>query len=224
MITTFEAFNNKDMLNYFVKNNETVINITSPDEIDLTKSNYFIFDKYLFVFGASEKHNKPTCMIVKDAPRSKFGYKIIENYRFGNEERMLKHVKEFIQNNIDYTKRKEEEKIKRKKDNENAVNLLNIGDILYDSWGYEQTNIDFYQVVDIKGKSAYIRPIASEIVPGSEGNMSANVRPIKDKFTSDEVQRKVIQAYGNNVFLKSKFGSISKYDGGDDGVYSSWYY
>ena len=30
---------------------------------------------------------------------------------------------------------------------------LRVGDILYSSWGWEQTNIDFYQVIAIRGSA-----------------------------------------------------------------------
>ena len=40
---------------------------------------------------------------------------------------------------------------------------LQIGSILYTSWGYEQTNIDFYQVIELIGTSTVVlREIAQE--------------------------------------------------------------
>lgn len=39
---------------------------------------------------------------------------------------------------------------------------VKIGDIFVDDWGWEQTNIDFYQVVGLRGKSSVeLRPIHS---------------------------------------------------------------
>ena len=37
---------------------------------------------------------------------------------------------------------------------------LRVGDILYSSWGWEQTNIDFYQVIAIRGSAVDLRQIA----------------------------------------------------------------
>ena len=34
---------------------------------------------------------------------------------------------------------------------------LRVGDILYSSWGWEQTNIDFYQVIAIRGSAVDLR-------------------------------------------------------------------
>ena len=42
---------------------------------------------------------------------------------------------------------------------------LKVGDILYSSWGYDQTNIDFYKVLEItkSGKSAKIQMVDQKI-------------------------------------------------------------
>lgn len=65
-------------------------------------------------------------------------------------------------------------------------NGVKIGDIFVMSWGWEQTNVDAYQVVNIKGKSTVIlRAINIETVE-STGAMSSIVRPVKDSFVEDE--------------------------------------
>lgn len=48
------------------------------------------------------------------------------------------------------------------------------GAILYSSWGYDQTNIDFYMVTRTTAKSAWIVPMSSPIVEQT-GFMSENV-------------------------------------------------
>jgi hypothetical protein len=47
-----------------------------------------------------------------------------------------------------------------------------VGDILHHSWGYDQTNCDFYQVVEAKKASVILKKIGAKTVPGSEGFMS----------------------------------------------------
>jgi hypothetical protein len=57
--------------------------------------------------------------------------------------------------------------------------LLN--DIYYSSWGYDQTNISYYQVVKVTAKSATLRKIDGERV--QVGNdFSSKVVPILNKF------------------------------------------
>ncbi|MDP2729159.1 MAG: hypothetical protein Q8O55_01595 [Dehalococcoidales bacterium] len=62
------------------------------------------------------------------------------------------------------------------------------GDILHHSWGYDQTNCDFYQVVEVKPASVALRKIGTNIVPGSEGFMSESRLPEKDAFVANGTQ------------------------------------
>ena len=43
---------------------------------------------------------------------------------------------------------------------------VKVGDVFVESWGYEQTNIDFYEVVEVtpSGKSVRLREIAAKAV------------------------------------------------------------
>jgi hypothetical protein len=54
------------------------------------------------------------------------------------------------------------------------------GDILYYSWGYDQTNIDFYQVTKTSAHSAWIRRIGSQPVGERD-----TVVGVKDAFLVD---------------------------------------
>lgn len=60
----------------------------------------------------------------------------------------MKRMAESAQMSADYkAKRKAEQKAPRK---------LEVGHILYTSWGYDQTNTDFYQVTALKGETMVI--------------------------------------------------------------------
>ncbi len=88
-------------------------------------------------------------------------------------------------------------------------NTLAIGDVLYTSWGYDQTNVDFYQVVD-KPTTHFvvIRKIASETVPG-DGN---NVVAMPNRFI-DEVGKRVKANADNTVKISDGRGSAWEWDG-----------
>ena len=58
------------------------------------------------------------------------------------------------------------------------------GDIFYTSWGYEQTNIDFYQVISASGKSVKVRRIEGKITDYKD--MSGHTTPAKDCFRGNE--------------------------------------
>ena len=62
---------------------------------------------------------------------------------------------------------------------------VHVGDLFYASWGYEQTNIDYFQVVALKGAhTAVLREIGCEYVGGF--GFSGNKRPLRNHFTSEE--------------------------------------
>ena len=67
------------------------------------------------------------------------------------------------------------------------VRQVEVGDIFYESWGYDQTNINWYQVVGVtpSGKSVRVREVRSEIVEG-RGGPSERVVPVKDGFIEDD--------------------------------------
>jgi hypothetical protein len=74
---------------------------------------------------------------------------------------------------------------------------LQVGTMLVNSWGYDQTNIDFYQIVRRTDRSVWIRPIGCRQVEGSEGFMCDKVMPARDSFKNDDPPiRKTIGPHG----------------------------
>jgi len=66
---------------------------------------------------------------------------------------------------------------------------LKLGDVLYTSWGYEQTNINFYEVVAVSGVMVTVREIASSTVKAT-GDMSAMVTACPGQFIGEPLRRR----------------------------------
>lgn len=66
---------------------------------------------------------------------------------------------------------------------------VEIGDILHSSWGFEQTNNNFYQVIERTDKSVTIREIAYDYE--ATGDMTGRTKPRKDSFIGEPMQRRV---------------------------------
>lgn len=99
-----------------------------------------------------------------------------------------------------------------------------VGDILYHQWGYEQTNVYFYQVVGITPKCVKIRRIKSKSVK-SYTSMSGECVPCKDEFRDDDYvgSGKTAKVGQYGVILNSKYHYTAyKWDGRP--VYESSYY
>ena len=82
-----------------------------------------------------------------------------------------------------------------------------VGDVIYNSWGYDQTNIDYFQVVEVKAKSIVIREIAQN--RSQTGYMSGEAQPIRNKFCGEPIT-KVIGLRGGISF---DHGAGAKWDG-----------
>ena len=79
---------------------------------------------------------------------------------------------------------------------------VKVGDVFYDSWGYEQTNIDFYQVVALRGKTQIVlRPIHST---GHEiGFCSRIVKPMRDSFYELDKYKTRLVGRGEETITKT---------------------
>ena len=66
---------------------------------------------------------------------------------------------------------------------------IQAGDILYNSWGWEQTNIDFYQVVSVTKKTIKIRRIASKKTIASKYGERGTTTPLKNQFVEQVITK-----------------------------------
>ena len=81
--------------------------------------------------------------------------------------------------------RRAREKAQAREDAKNFQHGYQIGDILYSSWGYDQTNIDYYQVTKLIGsKMIEIQEIQTKVVRSDRG--ADYVVAVKDRFVRGE--------------------------------------
>lgn len=124
--------------------------------------------------------------------RSKADWK----YKFGDKFKMIKYIEEKVKVVFDSNKAKEERKLKEKMEAELLRANVQVGDLFHTSWGYEQTNVDFFQVVERKSPTrVVIRQIAKETVEETSW-CSDRVSPLKDTFIG-EAKTVTISKYGN---------------------------
>lgn len=109
---------------------------------------------------------------------------------------------------------------------------LQLGAIVYNSWGYEQTNVDWYVVVGVSANYVQLREIASEIEDGT-GPMSGTCSPVINTTAKDSatwgvtfakdatITRHRVYHYGSGNSVNFKHGGGSEWDGRAQHV--SWY-
>jgi len=111
-------------------------------------------------------------------------------YNFGkNRDFAIRHMTEKA-DNLKYYKN---QILERRQKIKNMKNPYKKGDILYSSWGYDQTNVNFFQVIKTKPKSVVLRSISGDYT--ETGFMSGQTKPKKNVFVRDF-------RFGDSPFLK----------------------
>lgn len=71
-----------------------------------------------------------------------------EYYRFSSPEKRQAYLDRWIANEVKREQDKAARRVAR------STHTLQKGDVLYTSWGYDQTNVSFFEVVELKGASS----------------------------------------------------------------------
>lgn len=124
--------------------------------------------------------------------------------KFATIDAMKEKINKTIGSIMSWEDRKAERKAERSK-----PHTLQVNDILYTSWGYEQTNIDFYQVTKRVGSTMVeLRPIASRVERHDVS--SEYVVPVMDAFTDTAMKKRVS---GNDTIAITSYATAWKWDG-----------
>lgn len=153
-----------------------------------------------------EKDNRYVALgYINKQRRSAFHYSF--RTEGAREEKILGWLSDF--RNID------EAKIRRKLENQGRLKALKMGDILVNSWGWEQTNVDFYQVTKKSKLGFGMMQIHGHLLEGNNGNYMAGEKiPVKGQFVLNAKEIK------KNSF-SMRHGMLSIWDGKPQ--YCSWY-
>jgi hypothetical protein len=169
--------------------------------------------KYFEKFNVEMNQEAMTLRITKDAPRSRMGFKLVVNYRFRSVEAMENwFVKVWVAGQEKIQEAELKARAAKKMARENWVNPYQVGQVFYDSWGYEQTNIDFYQVIEVGKMSVKIRKIG-QVMSREAGFMCEYLMPAVNEFIG-EAETKIIVLDRKGVpHINGYRGWISEWDG-----------
>lgn len=98
---------------------------------------------------------------------------------------------------------------------------VKVGDIFYNSWGYDQTNVDFYEVIRLTGQGVEVQPIESRTVSGDGFNDMVVAVPgfVRDYDVitgidrSDARKSKVCRLRDSGYIVLSRDHTAAKWDG-----------
>ena len=105
-------------------------------------------------------------------------------------------IAKMVVGDIERLERNEKTKAARKERMDKESSRYEVGAILSGSWGYDQTNVELFEVVERPTpRTVVIRAVDRKTVEGSEGFMSRAVLPVPGAYV-DEPFRKRITANG----------------------------
>ena len=106
-------------------------------------------------------------------------------YYFRNEAACNQWVQRTYNAHMNWIETKAKRREEGKKNRAENAAKIKVGDIFYTSCGYEQTNVDFFQVVEVSGQKVIVQQIRAtqnEYTGHDSGKTSA----IKDDFRNDK--------------------------------------
>jgi hypothetical protein len=116
----------------------------------------------------------------------------IWRYRFRNTAEREKHITEAFAEIKASQDRKAADQAERKA----WVHDYKVGDILNTCWGYDQTNREFFEVIEVKGKHLILREIAQ--VREYQGDMMGVTGPQTGKYIGEPIRR-LAQRHGVKI-------------------------
>jgi hypothetical protein len=97
-----------------------------------------------------------------------------------------------------------------------------VGSIFRCSWGYDQTNVDFYQVVKLNKATVSVRPIAKHVV--EDGMMCGKATAVKDSFTGEPMVKRIRVSPQSTSFRVTSFSNAYLMANPSEPQYVSWYH
>ena len=160
--------------------------------------------------------------LYRESKRAKSWRVYLMNARFTTEESMNKYVDYYINE----VKRRELAKEQHKKERQDRIKemreSLEVGDIIVNSWWYEQTNVDCYQIIEKKWANVVLREVAKKLV-NSTWPMSWDFVPQKDAFIvrKDWEYKEITKRIGQ-FWVNFDYGGSSVWDW-KRAYHVSWY-
>lgn len=155
----------------------------------------------LVIYRFTNQRGKPSALVYQGRAGKPLYW-----YFYASEEQRERRVQDTIQTRREVLQRKEQE-LQQKREWRHSAK---VGDVLYFTWGYDQTNAEFFQVVAVGDKTIAVRPLKQKVVE-SYGNYD-KVRPDVGHFSGPAV-KKVPQMSGTSYYVRFDHGAGRLWEG-----------
>ncbi len=133
------------------------------------------------------------------------------HYKFKNMEELDDYLNNYIneQNGIEQWKADRKAQRKLTKDHD-----IKVGDIFYTYWGYDQTNSEFYEVVNVRGSKIDLKEITNSIDTSNSGWGQDEISPVPGSYVDDVIHTVSARADGTVTNLDGEsFLHLTKWNG-----------
>jgi hypothetical protein len=141
--------------------------------------------------------------------------KVDMNVAYRSEEQRTKGVTAWVQECIrQHENRMAHKAIAQEKKHADAPQIYLPGCIICHSWGYDQTNIDFFIITERKGDMVTLQALGQDREYNSQW-MTGTTTPIKDKPIGEPFKRKVHKYDGEEtgISIEKSYGWASLWNG-----------
>lgn len=123
------------------------------------------------------------------------------NFYFGSESQRQHRIDETVKSRRESLAYKQKQVDEKK----NYQHPYKPGDVFYTSWGYDQTNVDFYEITDVRGKILVVRAIGSKVVRSDDIGSYENVVAVPGKFVGPPLR---VSPSPHGVKIEGHYGHL----------------
>jgi hypothetical protein len=134
------------------------------------------------------------------------------NYSFRSADACKLHVENWFKRLVEYEADRTRAKEAKKAKLVAVRDSYKPGDIVYTSWGYDMTIVEFYQVIRCEGRRVWIKEICQKAE--ETGFMCGSTQPEKDRFVKDAKEELHIISAGGYI-MDSNEHTCFRYNQGD---------
>jgi hypothetical protein len=129
------------------------------------------------------------------------------HYLFRTETDMEKQIAQYFAGLDMHVAAKQERQARAQ-----TPHTLAVGQIVYNSWGYEQTNVSFYQIVKVSALYVWVRPIAADHVYDC-GSMAGHATAQPNRFLAGPTTQHRVHTTEGAIYLSFEYGGGGLWDG-----------
>lgn len=166
-----------------------------------------------------------------ETPKGKYSkFKTLFHYGYKTLEAAEKYAHEYLNRIKEIESEKAKSRAKQKEHNAALVasDHFKIDDIIVNTWGWEQTNVDFYKVTEVLNKKIRVVKIGGKMVEGSmmPHGMSCDVLPDPEKLVENRKGIELLSLKSDDkgrvwICDPERYYYFHKWDGRPQ--YCSWY-